>query len=141
MIMGLAWPGPGQQSGSELMETLAAHGVGLAWMLFGLAGAVLACKHAYAKAVNKPQRRLYRFVFKLGAAMVLLLIVDAAAVTEGLLPRTAFWAGIGLWFLIAIPGLRWVFRRLSELGEPDPYVLMVDGRHGRSAFVDAQGVH
>jgi hypothetical protein len=120
------------------MDPTTAHAFGGAALAGAIVLAVLAGRTVYARAVNKAQRRLYRGLFKLAGLSAFVLCVLATVALHGLLGWD--WvAGATLAFIMAAMQVaRWFARRLKELGEPDPYVLMVDGRGGASAFVEAQ---
>ena len=122
------------------MDPTTAHAFGGVALAGALALAVLTGRAVYRTAINKSQRRLFRFVFKLAGLAVLAIIALGTLSLHAMLT----WDWVAGSAIAAVLGgmqlQRWASRRLKELGEPDPYVLMVDGNSGASAFVEAQGV-
>lgn len=108
------------------------------WMLVGLLGAVLGCRHSYGRAINEAQRRHYRRLFSGAAPAMLAFFIVAWLASAGMLPAWMFWGAIGIWFAVAIPVLAWSSRRLADLAKPDPYVALVDGARSHFSPLDAR---
>jgi hypothetical protein len=108
------------------------------WIGLGLGLGMVGWRHSYRSAINEAQRRHYRRMLAIGAPMAGALLLVTWAVSHDLLAPVWFWGGLIAWTAVVLPGLAWSARRVRELGEPDPYVALVDGNLRASPFIGAQ---